>query len=365
SRVRGTDQRLRQCAGCCRGDDERAVDRHDARFRAGPAVLLSTRAARPTDRGPQIRTPTHRHSGAHVRVRRRVLGGLSRARSRWVPDVRHGPCTGVRHFAEPSRFHRGHQFPESQRRAAVSGGRHDRVRGHAFRSRSRHVPLPHSRGGVRTGGPARRPRRSRSGTAGGVVPMTQVLIRSGGLYTTVQDTGRFGYYHMGMPPSGAMDVFSAVVANLAVGNPDGAGVLEATSIGPKLEFTDDRLVCVTGADAPVTLNDDPVEPWTALRVGPGDVLGFAMIQAGCRVYIAVSGGVDVPVYLGSRSTYTLTGIGGHEGRKLHDDETLPLGEPGNTAHPGATVPSRLRPPLENPAELRTMVGLCSYRLTEH
>src|SRR5699024_4333396 len=159
--------------------------------------------------------------------------------------------------------------------------------------------------------------------------------------------------------------FSAVVANLAVGNPDGAGVLEATYIGPKLEFTDDRLVCVTGADAPVTLNDDPVEPWTALRVGPGDVLGFAMIQAGCRVYIAVSGGVDVPVYLGSRSTYTLTGIGGHEGRKLHDDETLPLGEPGNTAHPGATVPSRLRPPLENPAELRTMVGLCSYRLTEH
>lgn len=195
--------------------------------------------------------------------------------------------------------------------------------------------------------------------------MTQILVRSGGLYTTVQDTGRFGYYHMGMPPSGAMDVFSAVAANLVVGNPDGAGVLEATYVGPKLEFTDDRLVSVTGADAPVTLNDDPVEPWTAVRVRPGDVLGFAMIRAGCRVYIAVSGGIDVPIYLGSRSTYTLTGIGGHEGRKLHDAETLPLGELGYAARAGATVPPRLRPALDSPAELRTVVGLCSYRLTQH
>lgn len=194
--------------------------------------------------------------------------------------------------------------------------------------------------------------------------MSRILVRSGGLYTTVQDTGRLGYYHMGMPPSGAMDVFSAVAANLLVGNPDGAGVLEATYVGPKLEFTDDRLVSVTGADAPVTLNDEPVEPWTALRVRSGDVLGFAMLRAGCRVYIAVRGGVDVPVYLGSRSTYTLTGIGGHEGRKLLDDETLPLGDAGQQPRPGAVVPQRLRPSLESPAELRTMVGLCSYRLTE-
>ncbi|MCR3722085.1 MULTISPECIES: biotin-dependent carboxyltransferase family protein [Prauserella salsuginis group] len=194
--------------------------------------------------------------------------------------------------------------------------------------------------------------------------MSELLVRAGGLYTTVQDTGRFGYYHMGMPPSGAMDVYSAVVANMLVGNPDGAGVLEGTYVGPTLEFTDDRVVAVTGADVPVTVNDEPVEPWTAIRVGPGDVLGFAMIRAGCRVYVAVSGGIDVPVYLGSRSTYTLTGIGGHQGRKLVDDETLPLGSGDGSARPGAVVPEELRPELAGPAELRTVIGLCSYRLTE-
>ncbi|MCP2254531.1 biotin-dependent carboxylase uncharacterized domain-containing protein [Prauserella aidingensis] len=194
--------------------------------------------------------------------------------------------------------------------------------------------------------------------------MSELRVRAGGLYTTVQDTGRFGHYHMGMPPSGAMDTYSAVVANMLVGNPDGAGVLEGTYIGPTLEFTDDRVVAVTGADVPVTLNDEPVEPWTAIRVRSGDVLGFAMIRAGCRAYVAVSGGIDVPVYLGSRSTYTLTGIGGHEGRKLADDESLPLGAADGPGPGGAAVPEDLRPDLTGTAQLRTVVGLCSYRLTE-
>ncbi|KMS88099.1 biotin-dependent carboxyltransferase family protein [Prauserella rugosa] len=194
--------------------------------------------------------------------------------------------------------------------------------------------------------------------------MSQLRVRAGGLYTTVQDSGRFGYYHMGMPPSGAMDAYSAIAANLLVGNPDGAGVLEGTYVGPTLEFTDERVVAVTGADVPVTVNDEPVEPWTAVRVRAGDVLGFAMIRAGCRVYVAVSGGIDVPVYLGSRSTYTLTGIGGHHGRKLADDETLPLGSAASAVRQGAAVPQDLRPELDGAAELRTVVGLCSYRLTE-
>ena len=198
--------------------------------------------------------------------------------------------------------------------------------------------------------------------------MTKVLIRSGGLYTTVQDTGRAGHYHIGMPPSGAMDTYAAVAANILVGNADGAGVLEATYVGPKLEFTDDRVVAVTGADAPVTLNDEPVEAWTTIPVKSGDVLAFSMIRSGCRVYIAVRGGIDVPIYLGSRSTYTLTGIGGHEGRKLADNDTLPLGRPDQAASPspatGTSVPDRLRPSMDTAQVLRTVVGLCSYRLTD-
>src|SRR5690625_739946 len=140
--------------------------------------------------------------------------------------------------------------------------------------------------------------------------MSHLRVLAGGLYTTVQDTGGVGYYHMGMPPSGAMDTYAAVSANMVVGNPDNAGLLEATYVGPKLEFTDERLVAVTGGDSPVTINGVPIEQWTAVRVRAGDVLAFSMIRAGCRLYIAVSGGIDVPVYLGSRSTYTLTGIGG-------------------------------------------------------
>lgn len=195
--------------------------------------------------------------------------------------------------------------------------------------------------------------------------MTQVMVRSGGLYTTVQDAGRDGYYDIGMPPSGAMDQFSFRAGNLLVGNSERAAALEATYIGPELEFTDERLIAVTGATAPVTLNGEPVEAWRTVPVGPGDVLAFAMLTAGARIYIAISGGVDVPEYLGSRSTYTLTGIGGFEGRKLAADDRLPLGEPaGAGPAAGTSVPTELRPRLDPVTEVRVVVGLCSYRLTE-
>ncbi|PXY29823.1 allophanate hydrolase [Prauserella coralliicola] len=196
--------------------------------------------------------------------------------------------------------------------------------------------------------------------------MSGLIVHTGGLYTTVQDTGRDGYYEIGMPPSGAMDQFSYRAANLLVGNPEGAAALEATYIGPELEFTDDRLVAVTGADVPVTLGGEPVKPWETIPVKAGDVLSFAMITGGARLYVAVSGGIGVPDYLGSRSTYMLTGLGGFEGRKLADGDRLPLGERpvGAAPKPGSGVSESLRPSFPEVAELRTVVGLCSYRLTD-
>src|SRR4051794_5992302 len=113
--------------------------------------------------------------------------------------------------------------------------------------------------------------------------MSELIAHSGGLYTTVQDTGRDGYYEIGMPPSGALDQYSYRAANLLVGNPDGAAALEATYIGPRLEFTDEGLVAVTGADAPVRCNGEPVPSWTAVPVRAGDVLSFEMITAGARL----------------------------------------------------------------------------------
>lgn len=190
----------------------------------------------------------------------------------------------------------------------------------------------------------------------------QVKVLSGGLSTTVQDLGRTGRYAIGMPPSGAMDQFSFRVANLLVGNDEGAAALEATYIGPTLEFTDDRVIAVTGGDAAVTLNGEPVPMWTGTAVRSGDVLAFGMIASGARPYVAVSGGIAVPEYLGSRSTYTLIGLGGHEGRTLADGDVLPLGEGGGRA--GGEVPADLQPQFSSEIEVRAVVGLCSYRLTE-
>ena len=121
--------------------------------------------------------------------------------------------------------------------------------------------------------------------------MNELLISNGGLSTTVQDRGRDGHYAIGMPPSGAMDAYSYAVANLLVGNENGAAVLEATYIGPAVEFTDSRLVAVTGADAPIKLNGEPVPGWQTLAVSAGDVLSFGMLRGGARFYLAVSGGI--------------------------------------------------------------------------
>jgi biotin-dependent carboxylase-like uncharacterized protein len=191
----------------------------------------------------------------------------------------------------------------------------------------------------------------------------RIAVTAGGLSTTVQDLGRPGRYAIGMPPSGAMDQYSHRLANLLVGNDEGAAALEATYIGPTLEFGDDRLVAVTGGDAAVTLNGDPVPTWESFAVSAGDVLAFGMITSGARPYVAVSGGVEVPEYLGSRSTYTLIGLGGHEGRKLADGDELPLGEAAG-GRAGTRVPEDLVPEFGSDIEVRTVVGLCSYRLTE-
>lgn len=191
-----------------------------------------------------------------------------------------------------------------------------------------------------------------------------IEVTTGGLSTTVQDAGRPGQYAIGMPPSGAMDQFSYRIGNLLVGNDERAASLEATYIGPTLRFTDDRVVAVTGATAPLTLNGEPMPLWQSFAVRQGDVLSFGMIEAGARPYVAVSGGIDVPEYLGSRSTYTLTGIGGYDGRKLQDGDVVRLGTANGTGSAGRRVPESRRPTFGSAVEVRVVVGLCSYRLTD-
>jgi biotin-dependent carboxylase-like uncharacterized protein len=190
-----------------------------------------------------------------------------------------------------------------------------------------------------------------------------IKVLKPGLATTVQDLGRPGYYNIGIPLSGGMDRFATRAANLLVGNDEGSAVLEATFMGPELEFTSDATVAVTGAELPPKLDGAQRESWTSFEVKKGQVLSFDFLKKGARAYIAVSGGIDVPVVLGSRSTYTLGALGGFKGRKLEAGDELPVGL-GKGAKEGRTVAQNLRRMPGNPVELRMVPGLYWHRITD-
>ena len=165
------------------------------------------------------------------------------------------------------------------------------------------------------------------GDADALVGNATLDVLAPGTETTVQDVpGRVGYWPVGVPPSGPMDALSFRLANRAVGNDDRAAGLEITASGPTLAFGDDRLVCVTGADMGAALDGVPVETWVPFVAPAGSVLAMGGLRGpGLRAYVAVDGGVDVPHYLGSASTFTLGRFGGHEGRALAAGDRLPLG----------------------------------------
>ena len=190
-----------------------------------------------------------------------------------------------------------------------------------------------------------------------------VKVIAPGLATTVQDLGRPGYYHLGIPISGGMDRFALRAANMLVGNDEGAATLEAVFMGPELEFKRDAIVAVTGAELTPKVDGSPRETWTSFQVRSGQKLSFEFLKAGARAYVAISGGIDVPVVLGSRSTYPLGALGGFKGRSLQAGDELPLGKP-NGAKEGRTVPENLRRLPGKPAELRMIPGLYWHRITE-
>ena len=192
-----------------------------------------------------------------------------------------------------------------------------------------------------------------------------IKVLKPGLATTVQDLGRPGYYHIGIPISGGMDRHALAAANLLVGNAEGAAVLEAVFMGPELEFTDDAMVAVTGAELPPKLDGTPRESWSSFNVKRGQKLSFDFLKKGARAYIAVAGGIDVPVVLGSRSTYALGALGGFKGRKLEAGDELPVGAATASVKEGRTVAEGLRGlPMAMPTELRVMPGLYWHRITD-
>jgi biotin-dependent carboxylase-like uncharacterized protein len=184
-----------------------------------------------------------------------------------------------------------------------------------------------------------------------------------GLSTTVQDLGRPGYFHLGIPIGGAMDRLAMRAANLLVGNDESAAGLEAVFVGPQLEFTADTVVAVTGADMPIRLDGEERPGWTSFKARKGQVLSFDFLKTGARIYIAVAGGIDVPEALGSRSTYPIGALGGFKGRPIAAGDELPVGRTNGTAE-GRSVPEALRRGPGKPAELRVLPGLYWHRITE-
>ena len=153
-------------------------------------------------------------------------------------------------------------------------------------------------------------------------------IKEPGLLTTVQDLGRYGYQRFGVPVSGAMDTFSLKTGNLLLGNDEGAAGLEMTVLGPRVRFLAETWIAITGANLSPALDGEPIPRWTAVKVPADCDLSFQGASDGMRSYLAVAGGIDVPVIMGSRSTYVKAALGGLEGRALKAGDVLRVLEPG-------------------------------------
>lgn len=156
--------------------------------------------------------------------------------------------------------------------------------------------------------------------------MASILVARPGMLTTIQDRGRWGLQSRGVPVAGPMDLCSHRVANAMVGNDDAAATLEVTLLGPELEFEDERLVAVAGAQFELAVDGRPVPTARSFLVRPGSRLRFGHRVRGSRAYVGIAGGVTVPPTLGSRATHLISGMGGLEGRALKAGDRLPLGD---------------------------------------
>ena len=197
------------------------------------------------------------------------------------------------------------------------------------------------------------PERSREAGIGGAAG--GFAIRSPGLLTTVQDGGRYGRQHLGVPVAGPMDAVSYRVANAAVGNSPSSAALEVTLVGPEIEFRQAARFAVSGAAFPLQLAGASIPSDAPALAAAGQRLTFGQRRRGARAYLAVAGGVAVPAVLGSRATHLGSRTGGLDGRALRAGDLLPIGTAGRME----LLPRRFRSPLALPdggARVRVVLG---------
>lgn len=177
-----------------------------------------------------------------------------------------------------------------------------------------------------------------------------------GWFTTVQDEGRWGYQAYGMPVAGAMDRYAYRVSNLLAGNQKGAAVLEMTLLGGAFEFQREHLVAFGGADMQAQLDGIKIPNWSVVNVPARSVLAFGKALTGCRTYLAVRGGIETALVLGSRSTYIRAAVGGMGGRALKTGDVLPVARLGCARAAPATLPAELVPVYGREIRLKVILG---------
>jgi biotin-dependent carboxylase-like uncharacterized protein len=191
-----------------------------------------------------------------------------------------------------------------------------------------------------------------------------------GIMTTVQDLGRPGYSSVGIPLSGAADTFSLKVGNLLVGNQPGEAGLEILLYGLRLKALKKMVISITGADLGAQINGEEVQMWTAIEIENGDVILFPSVKTsslkGCRAYLTVGGGIDVPPILGSKSTCLPGNFGGFKGRPLKKGDRIEIGK---SIHPFSKLRNRRwnenkMPRFDRSWEIRVILGPHDHLFTE-
>lgn len=158
--------------------------------------------------------------------------------------------------------------------------------------------------------------------------MMSITVLTPGLLTTIQDIGRYGYQKYGVIVSGAMDSYDMRLSNIIIGNDENEGVLEITLIGPSLSIAKGNLIALTGADLSPTIDGKKVPMGRPIYLNEDCTLKFGRCISGCRAYLSVAGGFDVPIFMGSKSTYLRAKLGGKDGRVLKKNDVLEIGNKG-------------------------------------
>jgi urea carboxylase len=183
-------------------------------------------------------------------------------------------------------------------------------------------------------------------------------VLNGGTQTTIQDyPGRQGYWHVGVPPSGPMDTLAFRLANRLVGNSDDAPAIEMTTLGATMRFDAAAAIALTGADMGATVDGKPVPRWKAFSVESGSTLKLGAVRnGGARAYLAISGGIDVPQFLGSGATFMLGGFGGHAGRSLRAGDVVHFNPPSQGQGSALALDEDLQPAYTREWQIGVLYG---------